>query len=106
MSAFTPQNTSINGWNYTLITTNATTVVKTGGGVFGGIFATAAGSAWTVNAYDNTAASGNQLVVPAFTVVAGQQPSTAAPSLPVTFNNGLTIVTAGSTPGTLYVLWQ
>jgi hypothetical protein len=94
--------------NYTDITTNTTTVIKAGMTLYGGMIVLAPGTAWTVSAYDNIAALGN-LVVPLATAISGTGAKLAADCCPVgtgiILTTGLTIVTAGTTPGVLRILW-
>jgi len=86
------------GWRYTHINSNATTTVITGSGTLQAIIVNAPGSAWVATIYDNTAGSGT--VIGAMTITANQ------PFLgPVQVNTGCTIVTSGTTPGDLTVLW-
>lgn len=77
------------------ITTNTGTQVKTGPGVLLGLSVLTAGTAWTVDIYDGTSASGSHLFhVTADTV----GPVTFAPTR---FVSGLFVVTAGTTPGSV-----
>lgn len=94
--------------NYTDISTNTTTVIKAGQTLYGGMISLAPGTAWTVSAYDNIAALGN-LVVPLTTAISGTGAKLAADCCPtgtgIILTTGLTIVTAGTTPGVLRILW-
>ena len=75
------------------ITSNTTTVVKTGGGTFHGFSVLTAGSAWTAAVYDGTSASG--------TLIAEVTLDATGPvSFPaMRYLSGLTIVTSGTTAG-------
>jgi hypothetical protein len=93
--------------NYTLVSTNATTVIKNSPGVFAGIIVTGAGSAWTATVYDNNAASGTVLVpTTASLTVGGVTTGIPAGVSGIATQTGITIVTAGTTAGTLLVLWK
>ena len=76
---------------YRNITTNTTTVVKSGAGILHAVIINAPAATGTITIYDNTAASGN--IIATITMVAGQ-----AISIPynIFFSTGLTIVTAVS----------
>ena len=92
---------------YVSINSLATTVVKTGPGVLWGVYVTGAGSATTVNTYDNTAASGTQLTIPAATTTTTGSVATGIPTgIGIPFTNGLTVVTAGTTAGTIMVIYS
>lgn len=85
--------------SYKNITTNATTTVKTGAGQLAAIVVNTAGSAWTATIYDNTLGSGTKIA----TLSANAQ---VALPYGVRFGTGLTIVTAGTTPGDITVVWK
>lgn len=82
---------------YEHVNANATTVVKFGPGVLHRITVNNAGSAWTVTVYDSTSGSGN--------VIAGIAATVQTFHYDTAFANGLTIVTAGTTPGDLTVTY-
>lgn len=88
--------------NYMEINSNKTTVVKTGAGVFSGIVVNNPGSAWTLQIFDNTTAA-----APAIAGSTAFACPTAGLFLPyrANFNNGLTIVTAGTTAGSITVIY-
>ncbi len=87
------------------ITTNATTVIKNGPGVFYGLISTAAGTTWTAQVFDNTAGSGFALT-PAVAVAQGQFTSAyVLGGQGIYCDIGITVVTAGVTPGSLYALY-
>jgi hypothetical protein len=91
----------------TPITTNATTVVTNAGSraqAFLGLVATNAGTTWTATVYDNTAASG-EIIVPSTAVALGRFTSGYYNGDACLLNTGLTVVTAGTTPGSLYALY-
>ncbi len=79
----------------TAITSNASTQVKTGGGILMGLSVNTAGSAWTATIYDGTSTSGTLLYTVDLNTVG---PITFPPTR---FVNGLFIVTAGTTAGSV-----
>jgi hypothetical protein len=82
------------------ITTNATTVVKNGGpGSLVRIVVNNAGTAWVITVYDNTAGSGTKIATITATVVGDLDYG-------IEFATGLTIVTSGTTPGDLTVVYE
>ena len=86
---------------YMEIKSNATTVVKSGGGVLEAVVVNNAGSAWTLQIFDNVAGSGTAIAGgTAFTI-------TGPGYLPYNCNfcTGLTVVTAGTTPGSITVVY-
>lgn len=87
--------------NKTNIKTNATTVVKASPGTLFSIVINNPGSGWTVQIFDNTSATGTLI---------GTATSLSALSGPLNYNltttTGLTIVTAGTTPGDITVVWS
>jgi hypothetical protein len=88
---------------YKEINSNATTVLKVGVGPLQSITVNNAGSAWTVQVFDNTSANAPAIAgSTAFTVPA------AGSNLRYNahFNTGLTIVTSGTTPGSLTVTFS
>lgn len=88
---------------YREINTNASTQVRTGLGFLESIVVNNAGSAWTMQVFDNSACSGTAIAgATAFTV------PTAGSSLryDTTFNTGLCILTAGTTPGSITVSFR
>ena len=81
------------------ITTNATTAINLGSGAtFAGILVNAAGSAWTAEIYNGNPASGGVLLatVPGDTVQPVPSPALRCP-------NGLYVVTAGTTAGSMNI---
>jgi hypothetical protein len=91
--------------NYTEIHTNATTTIITaiGAGVAPlgillGLFVNNPGATWQAIVYDGTAAQ-NIIVA---TWVSGTSPSV---TYRVRLKNGLTVVTSGTTPGSLTLSW-
>jgi hypothetical protein len=82
------------------ITTNATTVLRgtATGGILKRIVINTAGSAWTATIYDNTAGSGDVIAV----VSLNAQNSL---EYELQYTRGLTIVTSGTTPGDLTVVY-
>lgn len=87
------------GGSYAHITTNTTTTVKSGAGTLQNIVINNPGSAWVATVYDNTAGSGTVIAV--ISAAAGQ-------TLPynLRFSAGLTIVTTGTTPGDMTVIYD
>jgi len=79
----------------TAITTNASTQVKTGTGIFFGFSVNTAGSAWTATVYDGTDTSGKLL----YTIDLNTVGPVVTP--PTIFNTGLFVVTAGTTAGSV-----
>ncbi len=86
--------------NYTNITTNATTVVKSGTGVLHYLSVNTRGAATTATIYDNTSATVPKIGTLDTTL------NVATLLYDVRFNTGLTIVTAGTTPADLTVAWR
>lgn len=87
-------------FSFTNITTNTTTVLKTGPGILGAITINTKGaSSNTATIYDNTAGSGTKIGTIDTTVGVG----TLAYDL--AFTTGLTIVTATGTAPDLTVQW-
>ncbi len=83
------------------ITTNTTTTINTGSGsVLAGYIVNNAGSAWTVQFYNGVPGSGGVALGPAITAAVGffELPKLGAP-------NGLYVVTAGTTAGSLTVAY-
>lgn len=91
--------------NYTAYSTNGTTVVKSGAGVyFGHQCVTAGASSNTFVIYDNTSGSGQVLFGTATNMAAGQ--NSTPTGVGVRFTAGLTIVMATGTAATGFVLWD
>lgn len=83
----------------THINTNTTTIVKSGAGHLHTISVNTIGTGETITVYDNTAGSG--------TIIALITPDFVASNIyDIVFNTGLTIVTAGTTPGSYSVSWR
>jgi len=88
---------------YKEINSNASTQVRTGIGFLENIVVNNAGSAWTMQVFDNSACSGTAIAgATAFTIPA------AGSNLryDVNFNTGLCILTAGTTPGSVTVSFR
>ena len=81
---------------YNHINSNATTAIKAGAGFLSSIVVNNPGATWTATIYDNTAGSGTVIGVLSPTAVQSLQYGAA-------FTAGLTIVTAGTTPGDLTI---
>ncbi len=78
------------GYSYANITSNTTTVLRTGGGILHAITFNAPVATGTVTIYDNTAGSGTKIGT--VTVPASPMPVTLF--FDAVFTTGLTIVTA------------
>jgi hypothetical protein len=83
-------------YSYTHITTNTTTSIKTGAGILNSVVINNPGATWTVTINDG----GNTIGV--------ISPTSSMNTLiyETSFNSGLSIVTAGTTPGDITVTWQ
>jgi len=87
--------------NYTHITTNATTSIKSGSGLLSRVCVNTKGaSANTLTIYDNTAASGTVIGVMDTTTGVG------CAIFDVAFKTGLTVVTATGTAADVTVGWR
>ena len=84
------------GFTFVNITTNATTVVKSGAGFVHTVCVLTAGATDTATIYNNTAGSGT-------TIGTLDTALTGCFQIDAIFTIGLTIVTAGTTPGNLSV---
>lgn len=81
------------------ITTNASTVVRSGSGMLGVIQVNNPGAGWTVQIFDNTSCTGTQIgLTTSLLAIPGR-----TLNYYVTFNTGLCIITSGTTPGDLSV---
>ena len=89
---------------YTRITSNTTTVVKQGNGIFFGIVTVAAGTSWQAAVYDNASGVG-AVLVPTSTLALGGLTTGLPPGIGVVFEQGLTVITSGTAAGDAYVLW-
>ena len=87
-----------------VISTNVTTVLKTGIGWLLGVAATIPGTGSTLTIFDNTVAAGNVLIPGLATVVVGLLGGIPSGGIP--FLNGLTVVTAGAAPATVLVSFK
>jgi hypothetical protein len=95
------------GYKYTTINSNTTTTIMSasGGlavppnnGTFGGMIVGNAGTSWRIQIYDGTAAQADLII----------DVTPTAPMLlniPCQLENGLTVVTSGTTAGTMTVFW-
>jgi hypothetical protein len=92
------------GHSFTPISTATTTTAKSGAGVLKRIIVTSPGATSnTIKIYDNTAASGTVI---ADWSTAGGVPTTGVFDFDIAFTSGLTVVTAGTTPPILTVVWR
>lgn len=97
----------VEGWNATPINANGATVVVTGPGTFWGIVVVAAAGSVSVNAYDNTAASGQRLMQQRSAASAGEFPALANGSGGINFGTGLTInCSADPTDACILAIWK
>lgn len=88
------------GYSFNNITTNATTVVKSGVGSFHTLVINTRGVGNLLTIYDNTAASGTKIAIVDTTL------STTSFLYDVAFTTGLTMVTAGGTPPDITVTYK
>jgi hypothetical protein len=87
-------------YTFSEFTTNATTTLKTGAGFLHAIVPGKGGSAWVIDCWNNTAASGAKILsmtIPAVVVSVAYD---------VAFTIGLTCTTSGTTPGDLTVSYR
>ena len=84
------------------ITDKATHVVKTGAGYFQGIVVNNAGTTWTVQIFDDIKTSSPIATIAGATAFAVPAAGSTL-AYDVHFSNGLTIVTAGTTAGSITV---
>jgi len=96
-------NTLAGTYNYTLISTNATTTIKSLPGVFAGVYVTNAGTSWAATVYDSLTGSGTVVLVQATLALGNYTPVSGCG---IITQIGLTIVTSGTTAGTLLILWR
>lgn len=87
------------GWNYSNITTQTTTVVKSGAGFLGGITFNKPQAAGVVTIYDNTAASGTVIATITFpaTLLSDVTQWGVLGTGGIKCQNGITVVTSGAT---------
>jgi len=96
----------VNEWNYTPINANGATTVVTGSGSFWGIVVIGAAGTVNVDAYDNTAASGQKLVAQFSAAAATQKPALAG-TAGIKFGTGLTInCSADPTDAQILAIWR
>ncbi len=89
------------GYSYSNITTNTTTTVKSGAGILKRITVNVIGSGDALaTVYDNTAGSGTKIA----TISAGT--TSVNLEFDARFATGLTIVTSGTTPGNITVIYE
>lgn len=86
--------------NKTNIKTNATTPVKSGGGTLLSVVVNNPGSGWTLTIYDSLTGTGT--LIGTTTALSAL---TSALIYNITTSIGLTIVSAGTTPGDVTVVW-
>lgn len=95
----TPLNMPVGAQVSAPITTNATTLINSGSGAtFAGALVNTVGSAWTAEIYNGNPASGGVLLttIPGDTVQPVPFPALRCP-------NGLYVVTAGTTAGSMNI---
>lgn len=92
------------GFTYSKITTNVCTIVSTGSTQFDGFVVSSAGTAWTIQVFDNaTACTGTAIIgATALTVPAAFTKF----QIDAQTKNGIAILTAGTTPGELTILYR
>lgn len=83
----------------TVVSTSTTTVIKTGSGFLHTFIVGEPGNSWTVSFYDNTTGTGTPFSVQNLIN------SDTGILYDCWFQNGLTIVTAGTTPGNITFTW-
>lgn len=86
-------------WNYTNVTTSATTNVKAGSGIFHGFCVNTVGTTSTLVIFDSNTGSGKK--IGSYTTVA-----VGCFYLDAQFVNGLTAVTAGGAAGDITFMYQ
>ena len=91
--------------NYLEITDKSTHVLKTGAGYFQGYVVNAAGSSWTIQIFDDITASSPKGTIAGGSAAVAMQAAGSTMAYDVHFSNGLTIVTAGTTAGSITVAW-
>lgn len=104
-------NQAVSGNKYRNITGNGTTVVKPNSGRLTSILINNNNTNGTVTVYDSTQANGTVIATltiasPSGALGAGQQMPTILGPLDIIFNNGLTVVTAGSAQNNITVLFR
>lgn len=92
--------TPTGAYDFARISTNATTVVKSGYGTLRAITINTSGATATATVYNNTAGSGTIIAV----INSAANPQTLV--YDIAFTTGLTIVTAGTTPGDLTISYK
>ena len=88
------------GDHNSIITANETNQLRTGSGKLAGIVVSDAGTAWVVDIYDDPGANNN--LVYRFATAAGL----AALQLQIPMQGGIRVVTSGTTPGRVCVIWS
>lgn len=87
---------------YLELANKATTVVKTGAGILSAVVVNNAGSSWTLQIFDGISSSGAAIAgATAFTCPAAG----SVLSYNTYFSSGLTIITAGTTAGSITVIY-
>lgn len=87
-------------FNWTNIASNTTTPILTKPGVLHTVTVNTSGSAWVITVYDGPVLAANKIA----TITPGATEETF--TYDVILNNGLTIVTAGTTAGDLTVAYR
>lgn len=88
------------GADRTIITANATTQIKGSAGKVGQIIVWDAGTGWQIDVYDHASANSNQ--VWSWVTADGK----GVYALQVPMDNGIRVVTSGTTPGKCTVVWS
>jgi hypothetical protein len=94
------------GVNATVISSNGTTTVNTGGGLYYGCSAISLGSLWTVAVYDVVGTSSKILAASISVGALGALALAGPGGVGVKYLGNLLVVTAGTTAGTLNTLWD
>lgn len=94
------------GANATVISTNGTTTVNTGGGQYYGCNAIGLGTLWTVAVFDVVGTSSKTLSASISIGALGALALAGPTGVPVKYLGNLLVVTAGTTAGTLNALWD
>ena len=88
------------GTHVSTINANETNQLKVGKGRLVKVLGTAVGNTWVADFYDDAAANQSQI----WQWVTADGKTTAPLDIP--FANGLRVVTSGTTPGALLVIWS
>ena len=90
----------------TIIANKATTQIKTGSGTLQAILISNAGTAWTLQINDGPNSTNGFTAMVGSTAFTVPAVGTNLIPVPLTFTNGLQVVTAGTTAGEMTFVWQ